>query len=374
MAALNAVMGSHVMECSDHSTKVIIADEIAKIIASARYEKLSKESILSELNQESRVVQMNFVALACDNLGIPPPFKNSYWERIQNPYVTGSQVTELVIEGAIKAFNKEGNSGIIWPGISASFNFKLLYVSDSEIKKEGLDLIIIEMAARLILCFNSYLSDNTQLPFLEPQDMDAITEATLASQNIETDKFLFIQYCHAVHNVVTKQLVDGIKNDQSIGRELRLKLNFDKSFRTYCFDLGLTHLLKSEINTNIIANKNVLYRDYISEEDEIAFGKDLIKLIDKVFNHTHSIILNEAKINDSFEISQEDIDAFGTNLIGCIAFYTTHAVIYQRAQNKRLPDAMLETAKDTHSETFGPDLLDLFKRYCAYKCATTLDS
>lgn len=370
MAALNAVMGSHVMECSDHSTKEVIADEITKIIASARYGKPSKESILSELNQESRVVQMNFVALACDNLGIPPPFKNSYWERIQNPYVTGSQVTELAIEGAIKAFNKEGNSGIVWPGISASFNFKSLPVSDFEIKKEGLDLVIIEMAARLILCFNSYLSDKTQLPFLKPQDMDAITEATLSSQNIETDVFSFVQYCHAVHNVVTNQLLDDIKNYQSIGRESRLKLNFDKSFRSYCFDLGLTHLLESEINTNIITNNNVLYKDYISEEDELWFGMDLIKLIDKVFNHTHSIILNEVKLNESVEISQEDIDAFGMNLIGCIAFYTTHALIHQRSQNKMLPDAMLETARDIHSETFGPDLLDLFERYCAYKSAT----
>lgn len=130
MAALNAVMGNHVMENYDHSTKIMITDEIAKIISIARYGKLSKESILSELNKESRVVQMNFVALACDNLHIEPPFKNSYWERIKNPYAASSQVNEASIDGAIKAFRKEGNVGITWPGISTLFNFLSLYSLD----------------------------------------------------------------------------------------------------------------------------------------------------------------------------------------------------------------------------------------------------
>lgn len=134
MAALNAVMGSYVMENSVHSTKVMITDEIARIISSAQYGKLSKESILSGLNQESRVIQMNFVALACDNLHIEPPFKNSYWERLKNPYTASSQVNEASIEGAIKAFRTEGNAGITWPGTSASFDFLSLYSLDGESK------------------------------------------------------------------------------------------------------------------------------------------------------------------------------------------------------------------------------------------------
>ena len=100
------------------------------------------------------------------------------------------------------------------------------------------------------------------------------------------------------------------------------------------------------------------------------FGADLINLIDKVFDHTYSMLLSEKRSNDSVEISQEDINAFGIHLIGCIALYTTHAVINLRSNDKRLPNAMLETTSETLGESFGPDLLDLIARYCAYKASS----
>jgi hypothetical protein len=372
MAAINAIMGSYVMENSGHSTKVMIADEIVKIISSARYGKLSKESILSELNQESRVVQMNFVALACDNLHIQPPFKNSYWERVKNPYATGSQVDDMMIKTAINTFRNEGNGDIIWPGTSTSFDFESLYEVIADKTESGLNKTAVEMAVRLILCFNSYLSEKTQLPDLEYKDMDAVTEMALRYMGIESDQTLFSAYCFTVHDAALKSTLDDGINDGLLGKNLRLKLNFDDSFNSYCRDLGLNHLLQSKINVHTLHENDTLYRNYISEEDEKVFGADLINLIDKVFDHTYSMLLSEKRSNGSVEISQEDINAFGIHLIGCIALYTTHAVINLRSHDKRLPDAMLETTSETLGESFGPDLLDLIARYCAYK-ASSLD-
>lgn len=126
MAAVNAVMGSYLMENSDIPTKIMITNEIISIISTVRYGKVSKETILSELSKDSRVIQMNFVALACDNLGIPPPFKNTYWERIKNPYAVGSQVEEVRVESAISSIQRDDPKEISWPGISTSFNFESL--------------------------------------------------------------------------------------------------------------------------------------------------------------------------------------------------------------------------------------------------------
>jgi hypothetical protein len=130
IAAVNAVMGNYLMENSDVPTKIMITNEITNIISIVRYGKVSKETILSELSKDSRVIQMNFVALACDNLGIPPPFKNTCWERIKNPYAVGSQVEEIRIESAISSIQRDDPRKISWPGISTPFDFEALLELD----------------------------------------------------------------------------------------------------------------------------------------------------------------------------------------------------------------------------------------------------
>lgn len=367
MGALNAVMANQLMAHSNLETKVRISDEVINIISSARYGKLSKAEILSELNSDNRVAQMNLIALACDNLHIDPPFNNSHWERVKNPYGLSRLVDETLIQATIQSIQKDSRHEISWPGISASFDFLSLYEKSSPKKYRDLDEMAIETATRFILCLNSYLSEKTQLTYLGHRDMDTITETSLTSFGIETDQALFSKYCLAVHDVATRRTLEDSINNHTLGKQLRLDLDFDNSFPSYCRDLGLSHLLKPEIHTDAINNSDPLYRSYISEEDELAFGKDLIGLIDKVFNHTYSMLLNEKHAKDSVEISQEDIDAFGVDLASCIAFYTTHAVINLRSHDKTLPDAMLKTATEVLSDSFGPDLLDLIKRYCAYK-------
>lgn len=366
MAALNAVMGNHVMENYDHSTKIMITDEIAKIISIARYGKLSKESILSELNKESRVVQMNFVALACDNLHIEPPFKNSYWERIKNPYATSAHVNEASIDGAIKAFRKEGNDGVTWPGISASFDFKSLYEETSSEANGAINETIVAIATQLILCFNSYLSEKTQLPHLGLEDMDVITEMALGSQNIEADQTLFSSYCFAVHDSALRHTIDDGINDGMAGKRLRQKLKFDDAFNSYCIDLGFNHLLESEISPK---DNNLLYRAYISKEDEEIFGPDLIGLIDRVFNQTYSTLFSHRKAGVG-EINQIDIEAFGLDLTGFIALGAFSEIMNYRATDNSVVKALQHFLKDSGSEYFGSDLINFIGRYCAYKTAS----
>ncbi len=127
MAAINAVMANHVMETSTHDAKRKIADQVAEIIGSVRRGQ-EKHHLLAELDKEARTVQMNFVALACDNLNIAPPFRGATWTRVKNPYLTGSQVSQERIQAAIQSFEKDGYRGISWSE-NGPYCFSSLYLT-----------------------------------------------------------------------------------------------------------------------------------------------------------------------------------------------------------------------------------------------------
>jgi hypothetical protein len=47
------------------------------------------ESIMETLDQECRIVQLNFVAIALDRKNINPPFSGEFWHSISNPFRLG---------------------------------------------------------------------------------------------------------------------------------------------------------------------------------------------------------------------------------------------------------------------------------------------
>jgi hypothetical protein len=68
MGATNAVLAHHLLLQANSSQLRAIASEVGRIVLSVRPSQ-QVEALLVELNKSDRVVQMNFVALACDNLG-----------------------------------------------------------------------------------------------------------------------------------------------------------------------------------------------------------------------------------------------------------------------------------------------------------------
>lgn len=123
MAAINAVMANHVLENANGQTRQLIAQQVLEIITSVQT-WADKSSLLKELNNDNRVVQLNFVALACDNLGIQEPFKKSAWTRVKNPYSSSAGVDDMAIRSAIDAIRYDDKStAISWPGIESSIDF-----------------------------------------------------------------------------------------------------------------------------------------------------------------------------------------------------------------------------------------------------------
>jgi hypothetical protein len=124
MAAINAVMANHVLEHTSQTQRKHIASEVVKIISSVQ--KRDRLRIIEDLNERDRVTQLNFVALACDNLGINAPFKKCDWTRIKNPFATARDMPEIMIESAIVAIKRDDQTTIKWPGVSKSINFSLM--------------------------------------------------------------------------------------------------------------------------------------------------------------------------------------------------------------------------------------------------------
>lgn len=126
MGANNAVLASCLIEKVDRADRKKIAREIVKIIMSV-YPRQTTDCILSRLSTQPRVVQMNFIALACDNLYIEPPVRNNVWTRIDNPYRVGNDIDENRISAALEAIEKQDGVCITWPGDNVRIDFKKMY-------------------------------------------------------------------------------------------------------------------------------------------------------------------------------------------------------------------------------------------------------
>ena len=127
MGALNAVLASHLLDKCDTDTRKLIAAEVYNIITSIRRGQ-PLDAVLMGLSGSSRIVQMNFVALACDNLGISPPVRNNVWTRIQNPYqLDDGQISSAHIFSAVDVIAKQDVVRIFWPGNHVKIDFLLMH-------------------------------------------------------------------------------------------------------------------------------------------------------------------------------------------------------------------------------------------------------
>lgn len=125
MGALNAVLANNLIEKASASDKINIAVEVVNVISMGRPLKL--DLILNDISKQNRVVQMNFIALACDNLYILPTTSNTSWTRIQNPYRIGEQVDSNHISAALNVIEKKYGLDVSWPGNSVVIDFKKMY-------------------------------------------------------------------------------------------------------------------------------------------------------------------------------------------------------------------------------------------------------
>jgi len=124
MGALNAVMAHYVLLNSEPSIRTKIAKEVEAVMTSV-YPRHSWEKVCQTLAEGNYVVQLNFVALACDNLGISPPGNNA-WTRPKNPFALQSQIRSDHIDIAIHALEKQDKIKSSWSLLKNAVNFENL--------------------------------------------------------------------------------------------------------------------------------------------------------------------------------------------------------------------------------------------------------
>jgi hypothetical protein len=138
-AANNAVLASHLAEHLDGEQKKAIATLIANSILRFRT-RGSAEVILRELNKNCRVTQMNFIALACNDLGIQPLIKGSDWLSVRNPYLVGGYTKEKDISFSVRWYEKRSGVRVNWPGDDVKVDFLNWYIGPTGAKpKRGED-------------------------------------------------------------------------------------------------------------------------------------------------------------------------------------------------------------------------------------------
>ena len=127
-AADNAVQANHLLPRLNEQQKKEIVTHIANKISIFYGGRKPNEKILRDLSNDCRVTQLNFVALACNDLGIEPPIQDGVgWRSIRNPYAVGGHTKERDISACVRWFAKRYGVSINWPGDDVKLDFRTWY-------------------------------------------------------------------------------------------------------------------------------------------------------------------------------------------------------------------------------------------------------
>jgi hypothetical protein len=134
--AQNAVLASYLAETASPELKKEIANRLVIIQQQVKVgSSVSPQAILEELSGRPRIVQMNFIALACNSLGIPPGLRSLSFMDVQNPYHADDESSLDRIGVALADLSRRSALRLTWPGNDVRINF-LSWVED-----EGTDQI-----------------------------------------------------------------------------------------------------------------------------------------------------------------------------------------------------------------------------------------
>jgi hypothetical protein len=122
--ARNAVLASHLLEAAQPEQKSKIAAQVVRVVlqASRGYGEKEPRAILTSIGEYPRIVQMNFVALACGSMDWYPSVPGLFWERVRNPYAADNPTSTGYIPVVIDYIAKKNNVRITWPGNEAREN------------------------------------------------------------------------------------------------------------------------------------------------------------------------------------------------------------------------------------------------------------
>lgn len=84
--ATNALLVEIMLPAFTGNQKREIKNKLVSIYRNGGSSRASEEAALSSISSSGRIVLLNFIALALNELGYLPPLKNEYWSVVRNPF------------------------------------------------------------------------------------------------------------------------------------------------------------------------------------------------------------------------------------------------------------------------------------------------
>ncbi len=84
--ATNALLVELTLPELTASQRAQLKGQLVEVFRRGGFPNTPADVALSDLNRSTRIAQLNFLALAMDELGYQPPLKNEFWHKVRNPF------------------------------------------------------------------------------------------------------------------------------------------------------------------------------------------------------------------------------------------------------------------------------------------------
>lgn len=122
--AHNAVLASHLADTASQELRQEIVKRLILIQQQMRAGGTGDpHAILEDLSRRPRIVQMNFIALACNSLGIPCGLSGLQFESVENPYRADNDSSLSRIGVALDDLSRRSGRQLHWPGNHVRVDF-----------------------------------------------------------------------------------------------------------------------------------------------------------------------------------------------------------------------------------------------------------
>lgn len=122
--AHNAVLASYLVETASPKLRLEIVKRLILIQQQVRAAGAGDpHAIVADLSNQPRIVQMNFIALACNSMGIPSGLNGLQFESVENPHRADNDNSLSRIGVALDDLSRRSGRQLHWPGNHVKIDF-----------------------------------------------------------------------------------------------------------------------------------------------------------------------------------------------------------------------------------------------------------
>lgn len=126
LAAINIILANKFYDSSSSEEKYDAVREIVRVQRQIKGRGAGElREILRDLDSQPRTVQMQFIALACRNMGVTTEMKTIDFYLVENPYRAKHISDEKILDTA-RVLSRQTHVSYSWPGMDQIISFTRL--------------------------------------------------------------------------------------------------------------------------------------------------------------------------------------------------------------------------------------------------------